>query len=130
MSNPQNYSAPEPPPIATNEPAIIDLVIKDIGNFGESDYTILIPHLRDRMAFGLAKYGTPLQKSNGRDHRHDSFQELLDAIAYLKQGVERGDEDMEVFYYQMIAMSTEFAKLLEGGQFNYNIKKKTVLNPQ
>ena len=125
-----NYSVPEPPPIATDEPAIIDLVIEDIENFGEPDYLILIPHLRDRKEFGISKHGTPLQVSNGRDHMYDAFQELLDFIAYTKQGIERGDDDMRVFFYQAIVMATVFAKLLEDGKFDYNVKKKTVLNPQ
>lgn len=129
MSN-HNYSVPEPPPIATDEPAIINLVIEDIENFGEPDYLILIPHLRDRKEFGIAKYGMPLQRSNERDHRVEAFQELLDYIAYTKQGIERGDEDMRVFFYHAIVMASEFAKLLEDGEFDYNVKKKTVLNPQ
>ncbi len=87
MPRRKNYSVPEPPPIATEEPSIIELAIRDIENFGDPEYLILIPHLRDRDAFGIKKYGTPLQKSNGRDHRHDGFDELLDAIAYFKQGL-------------------------------------------
>lgn len=127
---PINYSIPEPPPIATNEPAIIDLVIEDIKMFGDDSYSRLIPHLRDRKAFGITKHGTPLQKSNGRNHRLDAFQEMLDFIAYTRQGFERGDTDMRVFYYQAIATATEFAELIEGGRFDYSIKKKTVINPQ
>jgi hypothetical protein len=130
MSKRKNYSVPEPPPIATNEPAIIDLVIQDIEMFGDASFEILIPHLRDRKAFGIDKHGTPLQVSNGRDHRHDAFQEILDLIAYTKQGVERGDKDMRVFFYQAIAMAAELALLIEGGEFNHNVTKKTVINPQ
>jgi hypothetical protein len=133
MSNPQNYSVPESSPIATNEPAIIDLIIAEIQtikNLGEVNHAILIPHLLDRKAFGVEKYGTPLQASNDRDHRTDAFQEALDLIAYLKQGVERGDHDMRVLYYHAIVLATELAELMEGGSFNYDIKKKTVTNPQ
>jgi len=128
MPRRKNYSVPEPPPIATDEPAIIDLAIEDIETYG-GEFKILIPHLRDRLAMGIAKHGTPLQKSNGRNHRVDGFQELEDFIAYMKQGLERGDEEMRWFYYQGLILATDFAKLLEGKQFNYNVKKKTVLRP-
>lgn len=130
MSRYKNYSVPEPPPIPTDEPSIIDLAIQDIEMFGDASFEILIPHLRDRKAFGIKKHGNPLQVSNGRDHRLDAFQEILDFIAYTKQGVERGDKDMRVFFYQAIVMATELAQLVEGGEFNHNIKKKTVINPQ
>lgn len=133
MSKKVNYSVPEPPPISTDEPAIIDLVIEDIENWSnplsDRSFEILIPHLRDRKEFGIAKYGTPLQKSNGRDHRPEGFQELEDFIAYAKQGLERGDEEMRWFYYQGLILAADFAELLEGRQFNYNVKKKTVVNP-
>jgi hypothetical protein len=122
---PKNYSTPEPPPLITDEPAIIDLVIEDVLAFGEPDYEVLIPHLRDRKAFGISKHGTPLQKSNGRDHRADGFQEMQDLLAYLRQGIERGDDEMRIFYYQSIVMATEFAKLVEGGKFDYSKPKKT-----
>ena len=130
MSRRNNRSIPEPNPIATDEPAIIDLVIADIERIGDRDFEILIPHLRDRKEFGIKKHGVPLQKSNGRNHRIDAFQELLDSIAYLWQGIERGDRDMRVFYLQAIVMASELAELLDGGEFNYSIKKKTVITPQ
>ena len=130
MSRRNNRSTPEPLPIITNEPAIIDLVIADIERIGDRDFEILIPHLRDRKEFGIKKYGVPLQKSNGRNHRVDGIQELQDFIAYMKQGTERGDHDMRVFYLQAIVMATELTELLDGGEFNYSIKKKTVITPQ
>lgn len=125
-----NYSVPEPPPIATDEPAVIDLVIEDIEIFEDPDIDILIPHLRDRKAFGIAKHGTPLQKSNGRDHRTDALQEALDLVAYAKQGLERGDSQMRVFYYQGLVMAADLARIAEGGEFDYDVTKKTVINPQ
>ena len=38
--------------------------------------------MRARRAFGLKKYGTPLQRNNGRDHYADAYQEAIDLIAY------------------------------------------------
>jgi hypothetical protein len=45
----------------------------------------LIELCKERRAFGIAKYGTPLQYDNGRDPVNDAMQELLDLIAYLTQ---------------------------------------------
>ncbi len=46
------------------------------------------PHLRDlyeeRRAQGIARYNTPLQRANGRDHYSDAVQELADAVVYLQ----------------------------------------------
>jgi hypothetical protein len=33
---------------------------------------------------GIAKYGTPLQRDNGRDHVTDAIQEALDGLAYAR----------------------------------------------
>lgn len=61
---------PEPAPVHNDQPAVWDLVIKDM-------------HLRD--VFGLEKYGTRLQPNNGRDALVDAYQEILDAAVYLRQ---------------------------------------------
>jgi hypothetical protein len=68
---PNEYSATEQPdPIQNEKPACWDLVMKD---------------MRDRDAWGRAKYGTPLQPFNGRDALTDTYQELLDACVYMRQ---------------------------------------------
>ena len=38
-----------------------------------------------RRAFGIAKYGTPLQRENGRNYTHDALEEALDLAVYLRQ---------------------------------------------
>jgi len=38
----------------------------------------------DRRALGIERYGVPLQRGNGRDHRADLLQELLDGMAYAQ----------------------------------------------
>lgn len=58
------------PPIANDGPDIGALVVKD---------------MQLRMAFGVRKYGTPLQPHNGRDALIDAYQEALDLCAYLRQ---------------------------------------------
>lgn len=39
-----------------------------------------------RRQMGIDKYGTPLQRGNGRNHRQDLLEELLDAVAYARAG--------------------------------------------
>lgn len=49
----------------------------------EGLYADLVPAMRERRELGIARYGTPLQTHNGRNHRIDAMQELLDAAVYL-----------------------------------------------
>lgn len=39
----------------------------------------------ERRAFGIQKYGTPLQRDNGRDVVADAMQEALDGMVYAQQ---------------------------------------------
>lgn len=65
------------PVTSTDRPVIQTLVVEDI---------------RTRLAHGIEKYGTGLQPHNGRDALQDLYEELLDAVMYIKQlMVERGD---------------------------------------
>ena len=43
----------------------------------------LVRDMAARRRQGLARYGTPLQYDNGRDHWTDAYQEALDLVAYL-----------------------------------------------
>jgi hypothetical protein len=64
-------SAYEPPPVA-----------------GDGDmWAEVISDMTERREFGLAKYGTPLQRWNGRNASVDAYQEVLDLIVYLRQAV-------------------------------------------
>ena len=38
----------------------------------------------ERREQGVARYGTTLQRDNGRDHYADAVQELADAVVYLQ----------------------------------------------
>lgn len=54
---------------------------------------VLIEALKQRMEFGLKKYGRPLETNNGRDPLRDMWEEMLDMVSYftqfvLEQGVE------------------------------------------
>ena len=39
---------------------------------------------QERRAQGVERYGTALQRDNGRDHYADAVQELVDAVVYLQ----------------------------------------------
>ena len=65
-----NLSKKEPEPTKNTLPAVWDLVIRDIN---------------DRDAFGQKKYNTRLQPFNGRNVLVDLYQELLDAVVYVRQ---------------------------------------------
>lgn len=97
-----NYSIPEPAPIPNDNPSIHDLVIEDLK---DTIFDGLIKHIEDRKQLGLEKYGIPLQCGNGRNALIDAFQELGDAIAYLKQdAVEKGQES-SVIYRQVVRLA-------------------------
>lgn len=74
MENLKNLNMYEPDPIKTDEKPIWELVIED---------------MRQRDNEGRKKYGTPLQVSNGRDPLIDAYQEVLDLAVYMRQEIER-----------------------------------------
>jgi hypothetical protein len=69
------YDGTQPLPTPNDGPSMHDLVIKD---------------MEDRKAFGLRKYGALLQANNGRDALQDLYDELLDAIVYVRQLQQEG----------------------------------------
>ena len=60
----------QPKPKKNNLPAVWSLVIKD---------------MKERDEFGLNKYGVRLQPYNGRNSLQDLYEELLDAVVYIRQ---------------------------------------------
>ena len=69
---------PAPDAYSEAKPDIADLVILDI---------------KERKRVGTERYGTPLQANNGRDALVDLYQELLDAVQYVRQIIEEELED-------------------------------------
>lgn len=63
-------SAAQPAPQSNTSTPIWELVIAD---------------MRERDHVGRQRYGTPLQANNGRDALVDLYQELLDAVIYIRQ---------------------------------------------
>lgn len=66
----------QPAPVPNDKPAVWQLVKKD---------------MLARNAFGLAKYGTPLQPFNGRDALKDAYEEALDLCVYLRTALYERD---------------------------------------
>lgn len=52
---------------------------------------LVVADLLRRSAQGARKYGRPLQTHNGRDALWDLYEELLDAVQYLRQAIEERD---------------------------------------
>ena len=68
---------PQPPPAASSGD-VWSMVVKD---------------MEARRQFGIDKYGTPLQVGNGRNHLIDLYQELLDAVVYLRAEIEQRNQE-------------------------------------
>jgi hypothetical protein len=66
--------ASQPEPAITAERYVQEMVISDVN---------------DRLRFGIRKYGTGLQASNGRDHLWDAYEEALDLVIYLRAEIEK-----------------------------------------
>ena len=63
-----------------NGSRVLDLVIQD---------------LQERAQLGLRKYGYPLRPHQNRDALVDLYQELLDAVMYLRQYLEEEYEGLD-----------------------------------
>ena len=71
-------------------PALWPLIISDIRINHDSEVSRLVAtDMQKRHEFGIAKYGVPLVAKNDRDHLADAYQELLDAIVYLRAEIEK-----------------------------------------
>jgi len=73
---------PEPPPTPGTGDLWLDVIERTTD-----------PVLRElylaRRAQGLARYGVPLQRDNGRDHLRDAVQEAVDLVVYLEGAEQR-----------------------------------------
>lgn len=101
-------SQPPPKPVPGGK-SVHDRAIADALRYG---YNWLGAILRSRRAFGIAKYGDPLQSGNGRNPYLDAIEELADAVAYLSQAVEEGYPDARVYYEATIAVAGSLANRL------------------
>jgi hypothetical protein len=51
-------------------------------------WNLVVQDMQERNEVGKKKYGTPLQAFNGRNALIDLYQELLDAVVYVRQHLE------------------------------------------
>jgi hypothetical protein len=106
-----NLSIPEPPPIPNDNPSIHDLVVEDLK---KDTYIVLTKDILDRKAFGLKKYGVPLQQGNSRNPLRDAFQEVLDAICYIKQeAMQSNSLESKTLYFKLIDIAEDLKDLIE-----------------
>lgn len=66
-----------------DNPAVWPLIL------AENRDKLLVADMAERDAMGRKRYGVPLVVWNGRDPVVDAYQEVLDAIVYLRQACER-----------------------------------------
>lgn len=48
-------------------------------------YKYVMRDLKERVEMGKLRYGIPLKTQNGRDALWDAYQELMDALLYIRQ---------------------------------------------
>ena len=75
--------------LITSHPATV-VQAPSVKNNTTPVYKRVMADIEDRASLGCEKYGTYLQTFNGRDALIDLYQELLDAVQYLRQRI---DED-------------------------------------
>lgn len=103
VSEIESYVAPQPPP--KNDPkakplwpmiiAEADAMAASYAKVGTNEgvrksktICAMVDDMKKRHEFGVGKYGVPLVAKNDRDHLSDAYQELLDAIVYLRAQIE------------------------------------------
>lgn len=95
----------QPDPIKNDNPAIVDLVVKD---------------LKERKELGLQRYGVALQAHNGRNALQDLYEELQDAVIYLRQVIEEQKTKPVAGQVQVVAADPQelIFELIKLGSFN------------
>jgi hypothetical protein len=94
-----NASTPEPAPVARDTTPIWDLVTDDLRVVcRDRCLASITTDCEARNAFGIAKYGTPLQADNGRRPLVDAYQEALDLAVYLRQAMAEGHGVADEYY--------------------------------
>ena len=90
---------------------IEDLVTDDVARAFPAHLTLAVfADMKARDDFGRAKYGTPLQVGNGRDHLADAYQEALDMAVYLKAWALEGNDPS--YYRRALTCVLELRALL------------------
>lgn len=99
---------PQPPPIVNGGPAVWPMVIADVRGRWPMKHPVvrrLVKDMEARDAFGREKYGTPLQRDNGRDALADAYQEALDLCVYLKQALPSDEWHLRALYEDALRLA-------------------------
>lgn len=67
------------------------------GNDLPSMHALVQQDLEERLKFGIAKYGQPLQPYNGRNALRDAYEEILDLAVYLRQQLWEQEHPKDMF---------------------------------
>jgi hypothetical protein len=108
--HPDRPSTAQPPPVhVPGARSVHDLVIADLSK-GNRRGRRLATLLRERRAWGLAKYGTVLQVEDpARDPTQDLVEELGDAIVYARRAKEQSVLGADVIYEGLLAIAAHAA---------------------
>ena len=89
-NTPRYRPGDQPPPRPGTGPPIHDLVLADLAEarIPPEAAALTAAAITTRKALGLRRYGQYLQAHNGRSWRRDMWEELADAAAYARQGLE------------------------------------------
>lgn len=104
-------SKPEPPPkdLGVDVGESLDRYLCASFDFEETELQQALDLIRERIAFGLAKYGQPLRTKDGRDGVEDLRQELGDAIMYAHKiyltGQINAEQHKEVMHHLVCALA-------------------------
>lgn len=92
---------PQPQPEPNNGPSCHDLAVqrlRELEVITKADLSYAIAAIEARKQMGIEKYGTILQRGNGRNPIADACQELTDALAYFAQA-----DAMDGWSFQLVA---------------------------
>jgi hypothetical protein len=90
--SPQRVPDQPPPKLGNPHPAVADMVAQDVllhmyGSAYDKDVNDVIADIEERKQVGIARYGTPLRGFDGRDNWIDLYQEILDALNYMRKAI-------------------------------------------
>jgi hypothetical protein len=107
-SGPRYRPGDQAPPAPNGNPSIHDLVTADIARCAAPDGQKEAARalIAARKELGLSRYETILQAFNNRDWHRDFLDEVADACAYLRQGLEETGaplgSDLDRVYRQLL----------------------------
>lgn len=109
----------QPAPKPTDRKPVWPMVIEDIYSMAKTHSVELVPDnpimdvikdMQDRDSIGQTRYGVRLTSHNGRNHLIDAYQEMLDALVYLRAHIDEVDniqqtEGIQAMYKIMLGQT-------------------------